>query len=328
MLGVLGVPPTIPLRGGACPRAHVGIGRRLPETPHPPQGADPIAHSQLGVSASEPPASSRHSRFHRRSSVRDAHHSRGTARAASAAPGGECRRPRRGRCCRRAGTRGHAAARAPCRGRPAASGRRPDPRGIGGSAARAWPSRSPVPTTAGPRRSHHVPTKARQCRALAVGGREHLVEVAEEALDARHAEHAAHDLRPSLVAAHAARPARPSVGDPGAAEGQAGGDQPAAVGAHPAHQVGVAEGAAPPGLVRPRRPGGCARGGAPSRSSTRGCCRSPPRGSGPAAAPSPRRRGSGPPRTARSAPPPAPRSSRCGAGCRSARGWASAAAWR
>ena len=113
-----------------------------------------------------------------------------------------------------------------------------------GRAGRPCP---PPPGRSGPTTADEGP----QCRALAVGGREHLVEVAEEALDARHAEHAAHGLGPGLVAADAARPARPSGGDPGAAERQAGGDQPAAVGAHPAHQVGVAEGAAPPGLVRP-----------------------------------------------------------------------------
>lgn len=37
VLGVLGVPPTIPLRGGACPRVRVGIGRTLPKLPTLPK---------------------------------------------------------------------------------------------------------------------------------------------------------------------------------------------------------------------------------------------------------------------------------------------------
>ena len=86
-------------------------------------------------------------------------------------------------------------------------------------------------------------------RALAVRGRHHLVEVAEEAGDAGGLKDTTDDLRPVLEGADGSRTPRFAGDDPGPAERQAGRDQPCAVGSHPHHQVRVTEARALPGLL-------------------------------------------------------------------------------
>src|SRR5690606_33381434 len=78
-------------------------------------------------------------------------------------------------------------------------------------------------------------------RALAVGCLHHLVEVAEEAGNARDLEHPADDVRPVFEGADRARSARAARGYPCLAEGEAGGHEPGAIRAHPRHQVRMTE---------------------------------------------------------------------------------------
>ena len=84
----------------------------------------------------------------------------------------------------------------------------------------------PVP----PRRDEHAPRPA-----FGVGRLVHLVEVGEEAGHAGDLDDAAHHLGPVLEAAESLAMSRSAGGDPGAAQRQAGGDEPAPVGPHPVH---------------------------------------------------------------------------------------------
>src|SRR4051812_28425605 len=96
----------------------------------------------------------------------------------------------------------------------------------------------PIP----PRRHEAAPH-----RAVGVGRLHQFLDVAKEAFDAGDLKHAAHGLRPVLIATDGARSARTAGGNPALAEGEAGRDEPRAVGAHPGHEIGVAESLALPG---------------------------------------------------------------------------------